>query len=136
MVLGGTVIETLPDGFSYVPLSSNLETDDSQVRISGQEVTFVLIGGDESFTYEVTASTTAGSYSFSGQLSGLDGSAAVRGDSSVTVGATATRTFNRTTVAPGNQVTVTITAANYGSGRSSHRDAARWVQLRPPEQHP
>ena len=58
--LGGTVTETLPDGFSYVPLSSNLDTDDSQVRISGQEVTFVLIGGDVSFTYEVTASDNGG----------------------------------------------------------------------------
>ena len=114
--LGGAVTETLPDGFSYVPLSSNLDTDDIQVKISGQDVTFVLIGENVSFTYEVTASMTAGPYSFSGQLDGVDGSAPVRGDSSVTVGATATRTFDRATVAPGNQLTVTITAANYGLG--------------------
>ena len=115
--LGGTVTETLPDGFSYVPLSSSLDTDDSQVRDNGQEVTFVLIGEDVEFTYEVTASTTAGSYSFSGQLDGVDGSAPVRGDdSSVTVGASATRSFNRTTVAPNGGLTVTITAANYGLG--------------------
>ena len=122
--LGGTVTETLPDGFSYVPLSSNLDTDDSQVRISGQEVTFVLIGGDVSFTYEVTASATAGSYSFSGQLSGVDGSAAVTGPDTVTVeeaapepgAASAERSLDMTTVAPEGQLTVTITAANYGLG--------------------
>ena len=130
--LGGTVTETLPDGFSYVPLSSNLDTDDSQVKINGQEVTFVLIGGDVSFTYEVTASTTAGSYNFSGQLNGVAGSAGVRGDSSVTVGATATRTFDRTTVAPGNQLTVTITAANYGLGGTVTETLPGWVHLRPP----
>ena len=122
--LGGTVTETLPDGFSYVPLSSNLDTDDTQVRISGQEVTFVLIGGDVSFTYEVTASATAGSYSFSGQLSGVDGSAAVTGPDTVTVeeaapepgAASAERSLDMTTVAPEGQLTVTITAANYGLG--------------------
>ena len=115
--LGGTVTETLPGGFTYVPLSSSLETDDSQVRISGQEVTFVLIGGNVSFTYEVTTSDTEPPpYTFSGQLSGVDGSAPVTGDDTVTVGATATRTFSRTTVAPGNRVTVTIDAANYGLG--------------------
>ena len=122
--LGGTVTETLPDGFSYVLLSSTLDTDDTQVRISGQEVTFVLIGGDVSFTYEVTASTTAGSYSFSGQLSGVDGSAAVTGPDTVTVeeaapepgAASAERSLDMTTVAPEGQLTVTITAANYGLG--------------------
>ena len=123
--LGGTVTETLPDGFSYVPLSSSLDTDDSQVRISGQEVIFVLIGGNVSLTYEVTASTTAGPYSFSGQLSGVDGSAAVTGEDTVTVeeaaapapgAASAMRSFDTTTVAPEGQLTVTITAASYGLG--------------------
>ena len=75
--LGGTVTETLPDGFRYVPLSSSLDTDDTQVKDNGQEVTFVLIGRDESFTYEVTTSDTEPPpYTFSGQLSGVDGSAA------------------------------------------------------------
>ena len=123
--LGGTVTETLPGGFSYVPLSSSLDTDDSQVRISGQEVTFVLIGGDVSFTYEVTTSDTEPPpYTFSGQLSGVDGSAAVTGDSSVTVeevapepgAASAERSLDTTTVAPEGKLTVTIAAANYGLG--------------------
>jgi hypothetical protein len=115
--LGGTVTETLPDEFSYVPLSSSLDDDDSQVIINGREVQFVLIGEDVSFTYEVTASPTPGPYTFEeGQLNGVDGNAPVTGDDMVTVGATATRSLDRTTVAPRGLLTVTITAANYGLG--------------------
>ena len=131
--LGGTVTETLPDGFSYVRLSSSLDTDDSQVRISGQEVTFVLIGREESFTYEVTTSDTEPPpYTFSGQLSGVDGSAPVTGDDTVTLTgdgtvpvdeatpepgvASAERTIDEMMVAAGEKVTVAIAAANYGLG--------------------
>ena len=133
--LGGTVTETL-DEFRYVPLSSSLDTDDSQVMDNGEEVTFVLIGENVEFTYKVTASTTAGSYRFLGQLDGVDGSAAVTGDDTVTVGASATRSFDRTTVAPNGRLTVTITAANYGLGGTVTETLPRWVQLRPPEQQP
>ena len=59
----GGVTETLPTGFAYV--SSNLSS--SQVNESGQDVRFTL-QGEASFTYTVTASSTAGSHSFSGTL--------------------------------------------------------------------
>ena len=112
----GGVTETLPAGFAYV--SSSLST--SQVNESGQDVRFTL-QGDTSFTYTVTASGTAGSYSFSGNLRDFErDDYTVGGDSSVTVEAPSTptpsanRSFNPATVAPGGTVTVTIQAADYG----------------------
>ena len=129
--LGGTVTEML-DEFRYVRLSSSLDTDDSQVMDNGEEVTFVLIGRNIEFTYKVTASTTAGPNRFSGQLDGVEGSAPVTGDDTVTVGAAATRSFNRTTVAPNGGLTVTITAANYGVGGTVTEtlpDGFRYVRL-------
>ena len=65
--LGGAVTETLPAGFSYV--SSSLSDD--QVQVTGQDVRFTLLG-ETSFTYTVTASSQAGSYSFSGVLRNFD----------------------------------------------------------------
>ena len=59
----GTVTETLPPGFSYV--SSSLS--DSGVTDVGREVRFSLFG-QTAFTYTVTASSAAGTYSFSGVL--------------------------------------------------------------------
>ena len=61
----GGVTETLPAGFAYV--SSGLSA--SQVNESGQNVRFTL-QGDTSFTYTVTASSTAGSPMTSPALSG------------------------------------------------------------------
>ena len=63
----GAVTETLPPGFSYV--SSSLE--DSGVTDVGREVRFRLFG-QTAFTYTVTASSTAGTYSFSGVLRNSD----------------------------------------------------------------
>ena len=63
----GQVLETLPAGFSYV--SSSL--DASQVQVTGNVVKFVLLG-ETSFTYSVTASTTAGTYPFSGIIKDQD----------------------------------------------------------------
>ena len=112
----GGVTETLPAGFAYE--TSSLST--SQVNESGQDVRFTL-QGDNSFTYTVTASGTAGSYSFSGTLRDFErDDYPVGGDSSVTVEApstttpSATRSINPATVAPGGTVTVTIQAADYG----------------------
>ena len=77
----GGVTETLPAGFAYV--SSSLSA--SQVNESGQNVRFTL-QGDTSFTYTVTASSTAGSYDFSGNLRDFErDDYPVGGDSSVTV---------------------------------------------------
>ena len=89
-------------------------------ELSGQEVRFTL-QGDASFTYTVTASSTAGSHSFSGTLRDFErDDHTVGGATSVTVEApstptpSATRSFNPAPVAPGGQVTVTIAATNYG----------------------
>ena len=57
----GSVVETLPAGFSYVE-DSAASTDANAIidaAVDGQTVTFTLVGVD-SFTYTVTASTTAG----------------------------------------------------------------------------
>ena len=62
----GALTETLPEGFAYKPMSSNL--DDAQVAVNGQTVRFTLTGGLQSVTYVVTASSTESSYSFSGTL--------------------------------------------------------------------
>ena len=62
----GQVVETIPDGFTYV--STSLDGQDS---VSGQTVTFSLLG-DESFTYTVTAASAAGTYSFEGVIKDVD----------------------------------------------------------------
>ncbi len=110
----GRVAETLPAGFAYVASS----LDDSQVAENGQEVRFTL-QGEGSFTYTVTASSTAGSHSFSGTLTDSNRVvAAVGGNASVTVEAaqqaSASRSFSPASVAPGGEVVVTITVSNYG----------------------
>ena len=64
----GSVVETLPDGFSYV--SSGLSH--SAVQVEGQEVTFTLLGSDSTFTYTVTAASVEGPHSFSGVVSNAD----------------------------------------------------------------
>lgn len=108
----GGVVETLPDGFSYV--STTLE---SEPEIDGQELTFALFGED-SFTYTVSVSETVGTYTFHGVVKDneLD-SNEVGGDADVMVtpsAVEASRSFSASTVAAGGELTVTITAAEYG----------------------
>jgi hypothetical protein len=81
------VVETLPDGFSYVSVSSGSTIRDSQ---DGQVVTFTF-NGATSFTYVVTASSVDGPHDFSGKLtlfSDPDVRHTVGGDASITVGTT------------------------------------------------
>ena len=81
------ITETLPAGFTYVDSS----LDDTNVRVTDQEVKFNLFEVTSPFTYTVTASDTADSYDFSGTLRvgpGMD-DAVVGGDTSVTVEAAA-----------------------------------------------
>jgi len=59
----GQVIETLPDGFSYV----NSSLPPEQVTQEDQTVKFTLMG-ETSFTYNVTASSVEGTFTFSGIL--------------------------------------------------------------------
>ena len=77
----GTVIETLPQGFSYV--SSSLGS--GRVNVRSRQVTFTL-QGDTSFTYTVTAASGAGPHTFSGTLRDSGGNEhAVTGADIVTV---------------------------------------------------
>ncbi len=64
----GQVVETLPNGFSYVG------TDSTDVIVTPEDSTvkFTFMGDAVSFDYTVTASTTAGTYSFSGVVKDED----------------------------------------------------------------
>lgn len=110
----GRVTETLPDGFTYK--SSSLE--DSQVDASGGQIVKFTLQSDSSFTYVVTASDMAGSYTFSGELRDSDrNNHDVTGATRVTVKAPpgpASRSFSPSAVAPNGTVMVTIRASNYG----------------------
>ena len=80
----GAVTETLPAGFAYV---SNSGAD--AAAVTGQDVRFSLLGSDKTFSYVVTASSTEGTYSFSGSLTDDNrGDSTVGGDTVVTVDAT------------------------------------------------
>jgi len=110
----GQVVETLPAGFSYVGTDST----DVTVTEDGDTVSFTFIGDGVAFDYTVTASTTAGSYSFSGIVKDEDLNAStVGGDTGITVasadGASATRTLP-TSVAPGADFDVGIVASGCG----------------------
>jgi len=90
----GQVVETLPSGFSYVG------TDSTDVTVTPEDSTvkFTFIGDSVSFDYTVTASTTAGTYSFSGVVKDEDRiEYTIGGDTDITVlpaeGASATRTL-------------------------------------------
>ena len=81
---GGSVTETLPQGFNYV--SSNLD----QADVTGQKVRFTLPRETTSFTYIVTAHSEADSYTFYGNVRYSGGNdPAVGGASTVTVTAEA-----------------------------------------------
>ena len=66
----GQVIETLPAGFSFVSVDSNVDRSSAV----GQEVRFTIFASDATFTYkvEVDASTQAGDYSVSGVARDVD----------------------------------------------------------------
>ena len=116
----GAVTEMLPDGFSYV--SSDLDTE--QVTVVDTRTVRFTLQGDASFTYTVTASSAEGPHDFSGELRDSDTkNHNVGGATMVTVeaaapppdeGPSATRSFDKTTVEPGENVTVTITIEDYG----------------------
>ncbi len=125
----GQVVETLPDGFSYV--ANSVSPSNVRVAADGQDVKFTLLG-TQSFSYKVTASNTAGEHTFEGMLRDDTGSSqSIVGASDVTVtgapGPTpdptppvpsnprATRSLPTAPVAPGGEITVTIAATNYGS---------------------
>ena len=109
----GQLTETFHPDFTFVRSSP-------EATRSGETLTFNLVG-DSSVSYTLTAPTTpttpGRSRVFSGNLEPAEGEGVgVGGPSSVTVlGPHATRSFSSTRVGPSGQVTVTITARNYGS---------------------
>ncbi len=110
----GSIAETLPEGFSYV--SSSLS--ESSVTVSGQTVTFTILG-DDTFTYSVAASSSAGDHAFSGMITSFDRlTGSVGGDDSVTVNPPAppmaSRSFPAAFVDPGSEVMVTLSVSGYG----------------------
>ena len=130
--LVGRVVETLPPGFRYMAGSvdpSGIRVKVEEDQVEDQVVTFSLLG-ETSFTYTVTASSAAKSYTFSGTLYDVDRvDRPVGGDSMVMVvvsGASASRSFepNTNTVDTGGELMVTITAVDYGPGRKGCGDAA------------
>ena len=126
--------ETLPAGFTFV--SSN----HSDGQADGQTVSVALFDGESPFTYTVTASATAGDYDFDGFIRDFPAKDErdVGGATRVTVeasavtpspspspspttppadgGPSATRSLPDSTVEAGDQVVVSITAADYGLG--------------------
>ena len=110
----GQVRETLPDGFVFV------RAEDVTASVDGQIVAFTILGSDATFHYTVTASTTPGTYEFSGTVGDSNrDSRAVAGASSVEVtgpkGPEANRSISRSSVDSGGQVTITITTLDYGA---------------------
>jgi len=78
----GQVEETLPAGFSYVGCD---DLSEAAVTVEGQVVKFTLLG-ETAFSYTVKASSTAGTYTFSGILKDVDKvSYDVGGDTQITV---------------------------------------------------
>ena len=109
----GGVAETIPAGFTYVPGSSNVD-----VEVDGRNLTFVLYG-EAAVTYRVTASDTAGSYVFSGDLIDDQGNRRSIGEATrftVTprLGPTAQRFFSPSQIAPSGELSVRIAVDNYG----------------------
>ena len=123
----GEVVETLPDGFSYVD-NSAASTDANAIidaAVDGQTVTFTVVGVD-SFTYRVTVGSDVsdGEHTFSGVLSKLSGDETIA-DSTVTVGEPAppagdlTRSLPEGPVAPDDEFAVTMNNVGLADGFGS-----------------
>ena len=120
----GSVVETLPAGFSYVD-NSAASTDANAVidaEVDGQTVTFTVVGVD-SFTYRVTVGSDVadGPHTFKGVLKKLSGDETIA-DSTVTVGGPApqqgelSRSLPAGSVAPDDEFTVTINNVGLANG--------------------
>ena len=94
-----TVTETLPADFTYVTGSSSLAAE--QVEVAGQSITFVPLGEANVFTYQATASSAEGTYSFSGTVNvSPTEQPAIGGDSEITVGTDGTTPDPTATATP------------------------------------
>ena len=123
----GSVVETLPAGFSYVE-DSAASTDANAIidaEVDGQAVTFTVVGVD-SFTYMVTVGSDVadGPHTFSGILKTLSRDETIA-DSTVTVGEPAppvgdvSRLSPAAPVAPNDEFTVTINNVGLADGFGS-----------------
>ena len=125
----GSVVETLPAGFSYVD-NSAASTDanaviDGEVSDDGQTVTFTVVGVG-SFTYRVTVGSDVadGEHTFKGVLAKLSGDETIA-DSTVTVGGPApqqadlSRSLPAGPVAPDDEFAVTINNVGLADGFGS-----------------
>ena len=123
----GSVVETLPAGFSYVAGSAASPTPNAVIdaEVDGQAVTFTVVGVD-SFTYMVTVGSDVadGPHTFSGVLKKLSGEETIA-DSTVTVEAPAppegglSRSLPTGPVAPGVEFDVTINNVGLADGFGS-----------------
>ena len=111
----GQVRETLPEGFSFAG-------SDEPAVVDGQSVSFTVLANETTFSYTVTAPTAAGTYEFSGTVLDSDKeSEDTGGASSIEVTGQplgAVRSISRSSVSPGEQVTVSITASGFGDAAS------------------
>lgn len=118
----GQVVETLPSGLSYVAGSSSLPA--SSVEMSGQDVTFTLLG-QRSFTYTVMAGDMTGDQTIMGVLKVLDTATSQTAeypmdDTTITVTGvdpSASRSISPSPVEPGAEATVTIDVVGTSVGQ-------------------
>ena len=114
----GSVVETIPDGFTYI--GSTLP-DTQVVVVTDNEIRFNLMG-ESGFDYTVTASSSENTYAFSGiikddYLNEFD----VGGDTSITVESVLVASAVRTlpaSVERGEQFTVSMEVSDYGTAGS------------------
>ena len=124
----GSVVETLPAGFSYVDNSAASSDANAVIDavVNGQTVTFTVVGVD-SFTYRVTVGSDVadGPHTFEkGVLKKLSGDETIA-DSTITVGGRApqpgelSRSLPAGPVAPDDEFTVTINNVGLADGFGS-----------------
>jgi len=108
----GQVVETLPDGFSYVDGSATLDEEEA-VDVDSPDIYFTLLAEDTTFSYTVTASGTAGTYTFSGILKDENLDEYPIGDQAQII-VPATRSMPSSVTAGGN-FDVVISTFDYGA---------------------
>ena len=127
----GAVIETLPAGFAYKPMSSSINDDDFVV-ITGQEARFTILGTPQSLTYIVTASSVEASHDFSGAfLDGSRTSVAVGGATMLTVAAAATGGPNQPEAKPETQPGIKLSSQEPGAAVQITIAASAAVAIEP-----
>ena len=122
----GSLDETIPAGFTYIPGDTVVTGGIGSGAISGRVITFTFVGGDTvAYKLQVDSDATPGVYHFSGVLKAL-GAADVNvgGSTDVTVTSpappptpTVSRSLPASAVAPGSTVEITISNLNKAVGQ-------------------